>query len=165
MHSVDAVGNLLGVRKELVEGVESLSGWRNGVRQKKIRLTERLSGQPKSLSGLQPDNGPRSSLSIRSGFGRCSGISPKFVRRFTKEIGKLAGNTLGDRRKKTERLTARMPEVAGLAGIESLVVRMPKAAGLAGAAEPPRSWVNRPYPVFPGMFDFVLQKSEATWDL
>ncbi|RWW04191.1 hypothetical protein GW17_00032599 [Ensete ventricosum] len=61
---------------------------------------------------LQPDNGPRSSLSIKPGFRRCSGISSKFVRRF----GKLAGNTPGDRRKKTIGLTARMLEATELAG-------------------------------------------------
>ncbi|RZR91227.1 hypothetical protein BHM03_00019309 [Ensete ventricosum] len=33
-----------------------------------------------------------------------------------KGIRKLAGNTSGDRRKKTERLTARMSEAVGLAG-------------------------------------------------
>ncbi|RRT36281.1 hypothetical protein B296_00035878 [Ensete ventricosum] len=65
---------------------------------------------------LQPDNEPRSSLSIRPGFGRCSWILPKFARRFTEGIEKLAGNMSGDCRKKTERLTARMPEVAGLVG-------------------------------------------------
>ncbi|RZS20488.1 hypothetical protein BHM03_00053016 [Ensete ventricosum] len=64
--------------------------------------------------------GPRSSLSIGLGFGRCSGISPKFARRFSEWIEKLAGNTLGDRRKK----------------IESLILRMSKAAGLAGASKP-----------------------------
>ncbi|RZS26469.1 hypothetical protein BHM03_00059815, partial [Ensete ventricosum] len=40
----------------------------------------------------------------------------EFARRFVKGIRKLAGNTSGDHQKKTERLTARMPEVAGLAG-------------------------------------------------
>ncbi|RWV93518.1 hypothetical protein GW17_00044023 [Ensete ventricosum] len=34
-------------------------------------------------------------------------------------IGKLAGNTPGDCGKKTERLTVRMPEAAGLAGVIS----------------------------------------------
>ncbi|RWW50627.1 hypothetical protein BHE74_00043097 [Ensete ventricosum] len=33
---------------------------------------------------LQPDDRPRSSLSIGTGFGRCSGISPKFARRSPK---------------------------------------------------------------------------------
>ncbi|RZR79306.1 hypothetical protein BHM03_00004995 [Ensete ventricosum] len=65
---------------------------------------------------LQPDDGPRSSLSIRPGFKRCNGISLKFTRRFVEGIGKLAGNTPRDHRKKTKRLAARMSEVAGLAG-------------------------------------------------
>ncbi|RZS25923.1 hypothetical protein BHM03_00059200 [Ensete ventricosum] len=37
--------------------------------------------------------------------------------RFAEGIGKLAGNMPRDRRKKTRRLTARMSEAAGLAGI------------------------------------------------
>ncbi|RRT47080.1 hypothetical protein B296_00031561, partial [Ensete ventricosum] len=65
---------------------------------------------------LQPDDGSRSSLSIGPGFGRCSGISPKFARRFAKGIGKLAGNMSGDCWKKTKRLAARMPQATGLAG-------------------------------------------------
>ncbi|RWV88129.1 hypothetical protein GW17_00049815 [Ensete ventricosum] len=65
---------------------------------------------------LQQDDGPRLSLSIGSGFRRCSGITLKFIRRFAEGIGKLAGNTLGDYRKKTGRLTVRMSEAIGLAG-------------------------------------------------
>ncbi|RZS23247.1 hypothetical protein BHM03_00056146 [Ensete ventricosum] len=65
---------------------------------------------------LQQDDGPRLSLSIGPGFGRCSGISLKFARRFAERITKRAGNTRGDRWKKTRRLTARMLEATGLAG-------------------------------------------------
>ncbi|RZR73002.1 hypothetical protein BHM03_00019117, partial [Ensete ventricosum] len=43
-------------------------------------------------------------------------ISPKFAIRFVEGIRKLIGSTLGDRRKKTGRLTARMSEAAELAG-------------------------------------------------
>ncbi|RWW78828.1 hypothetical protein BHE74_00012932, partial [Ensete ventricosum] len=43
-------------------------------------------------------------------------ISPKFAIRFVEGIRKLTGSTLGDRRKKTGRLTARMSEAAELAG-------------------------------------------------
>ncbi|RRT76846.1 hypothetical protein B296_00012004 [Ensete ventricosum] len=68
---------------------------------------------------LQLDDGPRSSLSIGPGFGRYSGISSKFARRFTEGIGKLAGNTPGDHRKKTRRLTARIAKAVGLAGVKS----------------------------------------------
>ncbi|RZR70899.1 hypothetical protein BHM03_00002141 [Ensete ventricosum] len=45
---------------------------------------------------------------------------------FAKGIGKLARNTPGDRRKKTVRLTARMPEAAGLARVQ---VRIRKVEG------------------------------------
>ncbi|RWV97913.1 hypothetical protein GW17_00039267 [Ensete ventricosum] len=65
---------------------------------------------------LQPDDGPRSSLSIGPEFERCSGISPKFARRFAEGIGKLAGNMPGDHRKKTKRLTTRTSEATALAG-------------------------------------------------
>ncbi|RRT31815.1 hypothetical protein B296_00051841 [Ensete ventricosum] len=67
---------------------------------------------------LQQDDGPRSSMSIRPGFGRCGGISRKFVRRFAEGSRKLTGNTSGDYRKKTRKLAARMPEAVGLAGVE-----------------------------------------------
>ncbi|RWV90278.1 hypothetical protein GW17_00047536 [Ensete ventricosum] len=40
----------------------------------------------------------------------------KLTRRFAKGIEKLAGNTLGDYRKKIERLAVRMLEAIGLAG-------------------------------------------------
>ncbi|RWW21337.1 hypothetical protein GW17_00014517 [Ensete ventricosum] len=43
----------------------------------------------------------------------------EFARRFTEEIGKLAGNMKGDHRKKTEGLTARMSEATGLAEVGS----------------------------------------------
>ncbi|RWV88951.1 hypothetical protein GW17_00048921 [Ensete ventricosum] len=126
MHRVDVVGNSPGVRRKLAEDIGSLPGWRKGVRQKRPRLVGRLSGVAEKLAGrltmigameLQPDDGPRTSLSIGPGFGRCSGISPKFARRFAEGIGKLAVNTSGDRRKKTGRLAARMSEAAGLAGL------------------------------------------------
>ncbi|RZS13207.1 hypothetical protein BHM03_00044759 [Ensete ventricosum] len=48
---------------------------------------------------LQLDDGPRSSLSIGPGFGRCSRISPKFARRFAEGIGKLAGRSLEEDQK------------------------------------------------------------------
>ncbi|RRT60273.1 hypothetical protein B296_00012877 [Ensete ventricosum] len=57
-----------------------------------------------------------------------SGISSKFARRFAEGIRKLVGNTAGDCRKKTERLTARMSEAAvRLAGRE--LVRLEAASG------------------------------------
>ncbi|RWW17461.1 hypothetical protein GW17_00018609 [Ensete ventricosum] len=93
MHRVDAVGNSPGVRRELAEGIGSLPGWRKGVRQKKTETRRKIvGGEPKSLPG--------------------------FARRFVEGIGKLVGNTPGDRRKKPRRLAARIPEAAGLAGVE-----------------------------------------------
>ncbi|RWW41898.1 hypothetical protein BHE74_00052587 [Ensete ventricosum] len=79
----------------------------DGIREfarRRPRLVERLSGVAEKLTGimeLQPDDGPRLSLSIGSRFGQYSGISPEFARRFAKGIGKLAGSTPGDHRKKT----------------------------------------------------------------
>ncbi|RWW38651.1 hypothetical protein BHE74_00056104 [Ensete ventricosum] len=104
----------LRTRHECIENSSRVSRVsQDGTREfarRRPRLAGRLSGIAEKLTGrltmagamkLQPDDGPRSSLSIGSGFGRCSGISPKFARRFTEGIGKLAGNTPGDRRKKT----------------------------------------------------------------
>ncbi|RRT33292.1 hypothetical protein B296_00050465 [Ensete ventricosum] len=65
---------------------------------------------------LQPDDGLRSSLGIGLGSDDVVGPHREFAKRFVEEIGKLAGNTSGDRRKKTRRLTTRMLEAAGLAG-------------------------------------------------
>ncbi|RWW55519.1 hypothetical protein BHE74_00037840 [Ensete ventricosum] len=70
---------------------------------------------------LQLDDGLRSSLSIRPGFGRYSGISSKFAKRFAEGIEKLAGNMSGDCRKKTIGLTTRILEAVGLAGVLSMV--------------------------------------------
>ncbi|RZS26855.1 hypothetical protein BHM03_00060259 [Ensete ventricosum] len=68
---------------------------------------------------LQSNDGPRSSLSIGLGFGRCSGILLEFTRRFAEGIGKLTGNMSGDCQKKTIGLTARMSEATGLTGVRS----------------------------------------------
>ncbi|RWV90229.1 hypothetical protein BHE74_00032704 [Ensete ventricosum] len=103
----------LGTRQECVGSSPRVSGvYQDGAREfagRRSRLAERLSGVFEKLAGrltmtgameLQLDDGPRSSLSIEPGFRRCSGISSKFARRFVEGIGKLAGNTPGDRRKK-----------------------------------------------------------------
>ncbi|RWW08502.1 hypothetical protein BHE74_00004695 [Ensete ventricosum] len=52
---------------------------------------------------LQPDDGPRYSLGIESSLDDAVGSRRKFARRFVKGIGKLAGNTKGDRRKEDRR--------------------------------------------------------------
>ncbi|RWW08765.1 hypothetical protein GW17_00027779 [Ensete ventricosum] len=86
MHRVDAVGNSPGVCRRLAGRLS--------------RVAEKLVGNL-TMTGsveLQPDNGPRSSLSIESGFERCGGFRWEFARRFVEGIGKLAGNTPGDYR-------------------------------------------------------------------
>ncbi|RRT31693.1 hypothetical protein B296_00056710 [Ensete ventricosum] len=89
MHQVNAVGNSPEVRRELAEGIGSLPGWRKGVRQKKIETRRKIIGGSRKACR---------DLSIGPGF---SWISLEFARRFTEGIGKLAGSTSGDRRKKT----------------------------------------------------------------
>ncbi|RRT41956.1 hypothetical protein B296_00054154 [Ensete ventricosum] len=42
MHRVDTVGNSPGVRWELADGIESLPGWRKGVRQKKTETHRKI---------------------------------------------------------------------------------------------------------------------------
>ncbi|RZS06094.1 hypothetical protein BHM03_00036698 [Ensete ventricosum] len=42
MHRVDAVGNLLGVRRELTEGIGSLPEWHMGVGQKKTETYRKI---------------------------------------------------------------------------------------------------------------------------
>ncbi|RWW71855.1 hypothetical protein BHE74_00020379 [Ensete ventricosum] len=174
MHRVDAVGNSLGVCRELVEGIESLPGWRKGVRQKKTETHRKIVGASQkayretNLIGaikLQPDDRLRSSLSIGPEFERCSGISLEFAsgislefaRRFTEGIGKLARNMSGDCRKKTRGLTARMPEAVELAGVN-------RSYPSVRVAEPPRSAGKPPIPGF-SKYDFLLRKSKATWGL
>ncbi|RZS25844.1 hypothetical protein BHM03_00059110 [Ensete ventricosum] len=65
---------------------------------------------------LQPDDGLRLSLGIGPGSDDAVEPHQEFARRFAEGIGKLVGNTLGDHRKKTIGLTARMPEAVGLGG-------------------------------------------------
>ncbi|RWV78211.1 hypothetical protein GW17_00060852 [Ensete ventricosum] len=102
------------------ESSRRLSGvCQDGAREfarRRPRLTGRLLGVAKKLAG---NDGPRSSLSIGSGFGRYSGISPEFTRRFAEGIGKLAGNMSGDCRKNTIGLIVRMSEATGLTGVRS----------------------------------------------
>ncbi|RWW46339.1 hypothetical protein BHE74_00047738 [Ensete ventricosum] len=76
MHRVDAVGNTPGVHQELAKGIGSLLGWRKGVRQKKTETHRKIvrgsrkacreTNYDKAME-LQPDDEPRSSLSIESG--------------------------------------------------------------------------------------------------
>ncbi|RWV76839.1 hypothetical protein GW17_00062438 [Ensete ventricosum] len=128
----------LGTRQECVGSSPRVSGvCQDGVREfarRKLRLTGRLSMVAEKLVGrateLQPDDEPRSSLSIGPGFGRCSGISLEFARRFAEGIMKLAGNTPEDRWKKTERLSQECQRLSDWREIQ--------------AAASSFRWVNRP---------------------
>ncbi|RZS26575.1 hypothetical protein BHM03_00059932 [Ensete ventricosum] len=93
MHRVDAVRNSPGVCRELAEGIISLLGWCKGVRQKNIETHRKIIG----------------------------GSRKAYREIFVEWIGKLAGNTPRDRRKKTGRLAARMPEATALVGVLSTV--------------------------------------------
>ncbi|RZR96585.1 hypothetical protein BHM03_00025638 [Ensete ventricosum] len=68
---------------------------------------------------LQPDNGPRLSISIGPGSNDAVGSRQEFARRFAEEIRKLTGNMKGDHREKTGGLIVRMPEATGLAKVGS----------------------------------------------
>ncbi|RRT55346.1 hypothetical protein B296_00022974 [Ensete ventricosum] len=104
---------------------------------------------------LQPDDGIISSLSIEPGSDGAMGSRREFARRFAEGIGKLVGNTSGDRRKKTRRLVARMSEAVELAGLKckglvftqrrSVVdVDVPREGGLRSGRRPlvPNNYKN-----------------------
>ncbi|RRT35993.1 hypothetical protein B296_00029239 [Ensete ventricosum] len=93
----------LGTRQECIGSLPRVSGvYQDGAREfarRRPRLAGRLSGVAEKLAG---NDGPRSNMSIEPRFGRCSGISPKFTRRFVERIRKFAGNMSRDYQKKTE---------------------------------------------------------------
>ncbi|RZR99719.1 hypothetical protein BHM03_00029314 [Ensete ventricosum] len=72
----------------------------------------------------------------------------KFARRFAEGIEKLTGNMSGDYWKKTIGLTARMPEVAKLAGGQRVNHPYPGVR----ATKPPRSTGKPPVPHF---FEYI----------
>ncbi|RRT31656.1 hypothetical protein B296_00054734 [Ensete ventricosum] len=68
MHRVNAVGNTLGVRRELAEGIGSLPEWRKGVHQKKTETHRKIiGGSRKACRDSLGDSpkGSRSSLGTR----------------------------------------------------------------------------------------------------
>ncbi|RWW69500.1 hypothetical protein BHE74_00022896 [Ensete ventricosum] len=75
MHRVDAVGNSLGVRRKLVEGIGSLPRWHKGVCQKKTETRWKIVG----------------------------GSRKAYRERFTEGIGKLAGNAKSNYREEDQR--------------------------------------------------------------
>ncbi|RRT33356.1 hypothetical protein B296_00030418 [Ensete ventricosum] len=71
------------------------------------------------LGGLIPSKRsiiPFSTLFLHDRNPRVLSISSELAKRFAEGIEKLVENTLGHRRKKTRRLTARMSKAVGLAG-------------------------------------------------
>ncbi|RWW36958.1 hypothetical protein BHE74_00057984, partial [Ensete ventricosum] len=103
----DGVENSPGVRRELAKDVKSLPGWRKGVRQKKTKTRRKIIGGSRKACR---------ELGIGLGLDDVVGPRHDFARRFAEGIGKLAGNTSIDHRKKTRRLFARIQEVVRLAG-------------------------------------------------
>ncbi|RWW57540.1 hypothetical protein BHE74_00035662 [Ensete ventricosum] len=97
MHRVDAVGNSPGVRRELVEGIESLPGWRKGVCQKQTETRLKIIGGSRKACRDYNQMMGQDQAWASGRFGRCNGISPKFAKRFIEGIEKLVGNTLRDR--------------------------------------------------------------------
>ncbi|RWV94067.1 hypothetical protein GW17_00043432 [Ensete ventricosum] len=97
----------LGTRQECVGSTPRVSrvcydGAREFARRKS-RLAGRLSGVAEKLIGrltmigameLQPDDGPRSSLSIGPSLDDTMGPHWEFARRFAEGIGKLTGRSL-----------------------------------------------------------------------
>ncbi|RWW53834.1 hypothetical protein BHE74_00039636 [Ensete ventricosum] len=75
MHRVDAIGNSLGVRWELAEGIESLPGWHKGVCQKNTETHRKIAGS-----------------------------SRKACREFAEGIEKLTESTLGDTERRPDDL-------------------------------------------------------------
>ncbi|RWV78822.1 hypothetical protein GW17_00060142 [Ensete ventricosum] len=69
---------------------------------------------------LQPDDGPRSNLSIGPGSNDTVGFRREFARRFTEGIGKLAGNKPEDYWEKTRSLATSMLEATGLVEVIEL---------------------------------------------
>ncbi|RWW71814.1 hypothetical protein BHE74_00020414 [Ensete ventricosum] len=100
---------------------------------------------------LQSDDVPRSSLGIGPGSNDTVGPHWEFATRFTKVIGKLAGNTPRDRRKKVRKLTTRMPEAAGLMGAGRLNYPYPRFYVLS-AVDLPRPAVEL---LVPGFYRYV----------
>ncbi|RRT65188.1 hypothetical protein B296_00031303 [Ensete ventricosum] len=76
---VNTVGNSPGVHRELTEGIESLPGWRKGVRQKKTETRQKIIEIVEKLAWNDVVGSRQSSLGDSS-----------------EGIGKLAGNMSGD---------------------------------------------------------------------
>ncbi|RWW71286.1 hypothetical protein BHE74_00020981 [Ensete ventricosum] len=84
------IGNSLGVRQKLAEGIEGLPGWCKGVCQKKIETHQKIVGGSRKACR---------DLGIGLGSDDAVGSHQKFARRFVEGIGKLIGNAKGDYRR------------------------------------------------------------------
>ncbi|RRT31575.1 hypothetical protein B296_00044201 [Ensete ventricosum] len=106
MHQVDAVGNSPGVGRKLAEGIGSSPGWRKRVRQKKIETHRKIvGGSRKACRKLGWSyNELRSSLGIGPSSDDEMVSHWEFAKRFAEGIGKLTGNTKGDRREEDRRI-------------------------------------------------------------
>ncbi|RZS03483.1 hypothetical protein BHM03_00033668, partial [Ensete ventricosum] len=96
--------------------------------------------------------------------GRFSGVAEKLSRSSDNDVGarrefaggirKLAGNTSGDHRRKTVRLTVRMPEAVGLAGlitfskILAVIPLPPRNPGSSWRLDRLGLQLYRPHPIF-----------------
>ncbi|RRT37215.1 hypothetical protein B296_00024264 [Ensete ventricosum] len=118
--SDDVVGNSPGVYRELAKGIESLLGWRKGVRRKKIETRRKITEfNHDGEKELQIRHGPRIKFKhwgkvwtmwwelIGSSLGLCQ------------RHWKIARNMLGDRRKKTMRLAVGNARGCWIAGVRS----------------------------------------------
>ncbi|RWV84891.1 hypothetical protein GW17_00053363 [Ensete ventricosum] len=106
---LEHIGSSLRVSRACQDGAREFARRLSGVAEKLAKSVSMI-----GAIELQPNDGPRSSLGIRPGSDIAMGPQWEFARRFAKGIEKLTGNTLGDRRKKTKRLIAGMPEAVGL---------------------------------------------------
>ncbi|RRT70700.1 hypothetical protein B296_00023096 [Ensete ventricosum] len=84
MHHIDAVGNSLGVCRELVEGIESLLGWHKGVRQKKIETRRKIIGASQKAYRDSLGDSPKES---GSSLGTCQEITEEDQRTHCKNAG------------------------------------------------------------------------------
>ncbi|RRT69235.1 hypothetical protein B296_00018928 [Ensete ventricosum] len=102
MHRVDAFGNLLGVCRKLTEGIESLLGWRKGVRQKKTETRWKIIGVAeklaKSRDGLVMDIliHRRNQEARWEREGRSSEKRPEDLPQDCRRLSEYAGNLGGD---------------------------------------------------------------------
>ncbi|RWV85867.1 hypothetical protein GW17_00052303 [Ensete ventricosum] len=125
---LECIGRSLNVSRACQDGAREFVG-------RKLRLVGRLSGVAERLAEND-----------------VVGPHWKFARRFIEGIGKLAGNTLKYRQKKTKRLITRMPEAVGLAGLNCSY----PGFWVLLAVDPPRPATELPVHGFYSMFEIWL---------